>query len=79
MSAKNPNLQPKFAKNDHSAPKLVDDETINLDNQVINEEDYNTTQILPQDQDMSNLPKSKARKIRPVSSYVQKNDQPQQD
>ena len=78
MSAKNPNLQPKFIKNDTSTPKLVGDEAINIDREVINEEDYSMVQIHPQD-NLSNLPRSKARKIRPVSSYVTKNEMPQQD
>lgn len=41
MSAKNPNLQPKFIKNDNSVPKLAQD----LSNQVINEEDYSMIQL----------------------------------
>lgn len=41
MSAKNPNLVPKFnTRNDQSTPQLIGDDIINIQQNVIDEETY---------------------------------------
>jgi|TARA_B110000285_G_C15119753_1_gene616385 hypothetical protein len=41
MSAKNPNLVPKFnTRNEQSTPQLIGDDIINIQQHVINEEEY---------------------------------------
>lgn len=80
MSAKNPDLVPKFnARNEQSTPQLIGDDIINIQQHVIDEEepieDAAENEALsrrPQTLQTAKVeqPRSKARKIRPVSSYV---------
>ena len=75
MSAKIPQLQNRFIKNEASMPHLVGDDIINIQNNVINEEQqampeyHQFTNEVMNDQIMVR-PQSKPKKPRPVSSYV---------
>jgi len=39
MSAKNPMLQNRLKREEHSTPQLIGDDIINIQNEIINEED----------------------------------------
>lgn len=80
MSAKNPALVPKFnARNEQSTPQLIGDDIINIQQHVISEEepvedagDHEGLSKRPQTLQAEKVekPRSRARKIRPVSSHV---------